>query len=309
MIKLTKETINERIASRGFILIGDYINASTKTAFQCALGHIWIAKYLNIHGGKGCSQCYTLNNKLSKEIVNQRISDRELKLLDEYVDTTHKSRFRCSNDHEWIAKISTVLSGHGCPRCSKNKLSKEIVNERIKHREIELIDDYVDNKTKSKFRCNENHEWLSSPANILKGAGCPKCANTGFNPSKPAHVYILKFENFIKYGISNNITSRIKTHRTKNGNFEIITTKLFENGNSALEWENDVKKKFGGKYATKEQCPDGYTETLPLNVLTLLIETLQKLHYASSDSRVNASVTDIKSRSSCSTSHDSPLKK
>jgi hypothetical protein len=41
-----------------------------------------------------------------------------------------------------------------------------------------------------------------------------------------------------------------------------------------------VKKTFGGKYVTDEVCPDGWTETLPISHLQLLLEEkfIDKIH-------------------------------
>ena len=47
-------------------------------------------------------------------------------------------------------------------------------------------------------------------------------------------------------------------------------------GQLALDWENHIKRVYGGRYATKEQCPDGYTETLPIELLENLIKEKSK---------------------------------
>jgi hypothetical protein len=38
-----------------------------------------------------------------------------------------------------------------------------------------------------------------------------------------------------------------------------------------MDWGRNIKQKYGGNFATKEQCPDGYTETLPISLLEELI--------------------------------------
>ena len=68
--RLTKEQVNDRIVDRGLVLIGDYINAATKTTFRCDKGHEWEASPDNVmNAGTGCPICAG-NTLLTKEEVN-----------------------------------------------------------------------------------------------------------------------------------------------------------------------------------------------------------------------------------------------
>lgn len=46
--KITKENVNNRIASRGLTLLGEYVKYHTKTTFQCSKQHIWNATPANV---------------------------------------------------------------------------------------------------------------------------------------------------------------------------------------------------------------------------------------------------------------------
>ena len=108
----------------------------------------------------------------------------------------------------------------------------------------------------------------------MRGDGCPSCAVYSFKLDIPSYGYLLDFGHFIKFGISNTLKVRLQRHKTKNGKFTVIKTKLFENGQDALDWENDIKKKYGGSHVSKEICPDGFTETLPMFFKETLLITL-----------------------------------
>ena len=56
------------------------------------------------------------------------------------------------------------------------KLNKETVNSRLADRGIELVGEYANNRTKTTFRCGEGHTWEATPANVMRGKGCPTCA-------------------------------------------------------------------------------------------------------------------------------------
>ena len=118
------------------------------------------------------------------------------------------------------------------------------------------------------------HIWIAKPCDILNGEhGCPKCAKHGFNPALSAWSYIFERNNYIKYGITNNLEQRLKAHR-RYGEFVVHHSVHYENGKFAKDWENNIKVQYGGKYVLKEECPDGYTETLPLEILPSLLLSL-----------------------------------
>lgn len=215
-------------------------------------------------------------NQLSKESINQTLKDKNIELVGEYLGARLVTQFKCSENHQWVASPSNVLHKSGCPYCSgRARLSKEIINERIKDRKLELVGDFSTTTQETLFKCLIcKHEWNATPGNIMVGKGCRHCADYGFNTSKSATGYVLVFENFIKYGISNNISARLYRHRLKNGTHTVHTTKEFPTGSDALYWEESIKNSFGGNYVGREICPDGFTETLPLSLLQKISATL-----------------------------------
>ena len=275
--KLNKEEVNEKLNARGrgIELIGEYVTNKTNSLFRCSNNHIWEAAPNNIINGGGCPICGKINKTFTKEIINERIKDSGIELIGKYINVETKALFRCPNGHIREAFPNNILRNTGCGRCSSNfPLTKEDVNERIKDKGIELIGKYTTTKTKTLFRCFKNHIWEATPSNILYGRGCPTCASSGFKTNIPAHGYLLDFGHFIKFGISNTLEVRLKSHTTYNGKFTVIKTKLFDNGQDALDWENDIKKKYGGSYVSKDILPHGFTETLPMCFKETLITML-----------------------------------
>jgi hypothetical protein len=270
--RLTTEIVNDRIANRGITLIDEYKNNRTSVRFRCKNNHEWTSNADNIMRGDGCPHCYG-NTPLTKEIVNERIAHVGTELIGEYINRQSKSLFRCSLNHEWLSNVGSVLETakidrSGCPHCSNQiPLTIDDINERLAHRNIKLVSEYTKTHSNALFRCDAEHEWRALPANILHGNGCPSCAEYGFNPNKSAYIYVLDFGDYIKYGITNALDVRLKKHIRSNGEYILAYTKYYERGEDAALWEQSVKRNFGGKYVTKERCPDGYTETLPVSLL------------------------------------------
>ena len=275
--KLTKDIINSRISNRSIFLIGDYTNVNTKVDFCCDSGHVWQSTPQNIMNGNGCPKCAGLS-PLSKDVVNERIQDRGIVLIGDYVSALTKSEFRCELNHVWKAKPSAIMGGAGCPVCAGlSPLSNGMVNERLTNndRGIKLIGDYINSRTKTLFECHLGHRWNSTTNNVLKGSSCPKCSVGGFTVMKSAWIYVLVFNDYIKYGITNNLKRRLAEHK-KSGDYVIATTKLYKNGDDALRWEQNIKIIFGGKFVTKDICPSGYTETLSITKLNDLLGTIRE---------------------------------
>lgn len=122
--------------------------------------------------------------RLTNEITDSRIYNRNFKRLDGVVNNKTKIRWQCLTcDHIWSAKPSNVfLSKVGCPKCSKNaeKLTNDDIDRKLIMRNLERIDDIINCKTSITFRCKQcNHTWKTKPYNVLgkNKSGCPKCAN------------------------------------------------------------------------------------------------------------------------------------
>jgi len=285
MRKISKEIVNERLldSNRGIKLIGDYTSSRDTTKFECVCGHCWMATPNNILNGKGCPKCSTTigSNKLrsSKEEVNILLKDRGICMIGEYTTALSKSLFKCNCGNEWEATPGNIISGRQCPVCSMNsrRSSKEIVNRKLFElgRTDRMIGEFTTFGEKSDFECVKGHRWRVSPHHAIGGNGCPNCAKHGFNIEKSGYSYVLEYENFIKYGITNNLENRLKDHIRNIGPHLSVASKLYEKGIDALNWEKNIKTIFGGKFATKEIAPKGWTETLPKNKLESLLKTIR----------------------------------
>ena len=210
---------------------------------------------------------------LKKKEINEKIFARGLAMAGEYTNTRTKTEFTCNLGHVWLAIPNNVLHYSGCPICSgKSKKSKDIINDLVKPKGFKMISGYVSMNDKAEFMCVHGHKWHSTPTHIINnGSGCPTCSYYGFNPDKPAWEYGFTRDGYLKYGITNDLVRRLNEHR-KYGEINLVHERYHERGQNALDWERHIKTTHGGRYATKEQCPDGYTETLPIHLLEYLIK-------------------------------------
>jgi DNA-directed RNA polymerase subunit RPC12/RpoP len=143
-------------------------------------------------------------------------------------------------------------------------------------RDIRLVGDYVGYKVKNKFTAKCGHEWTATMAKVLQGTGCPYCSIKSFMSNRSAVIYVIEFDNFIKYGISNNISRRLTEHNSQNGSHHLVYYKEFQDGAQALRIEKAIKSLFGGRFVNRDMCPNGYTETLNKSLLPDVIRFLEQ---------------------------------
>ena len=272
--KLTVNEINTRLEPKGIKVIGDYVSSSVSTLLECSAGHQWKTRVANlINRGDGCPRCSGHNHTKiwTTQSINEQLSERCIRLTTEYPGkVAEKGSFICQNGHTWNATINSVLAGRGCKTCygKTMPLTTEEIKKRYKKLGYTVTGEYKNYDSILRFTCSNGHTWDTKVGNTR----CSSCASYGFSLDRPAHGYLLKFDTFVKYGISNSIESRLYRHKKHNPPHEVILLLDFVNGKEAKLWENSIKINLGGSYVSKTECPDGFTETLPISLLPALIQ-------------------------------------
>jgi len=241
--------------------------------FECSqCSHRWKTTPNNIKSsGSGCPICNG-GIRTKDGLFNRLLNNAEIKLIGRYVNNYTKTTFRCKHGHLFQRAPSLITAATICPECKSHTV--ELINEILlkNDRGIICVGQYNGDHKKTWFKCQDEHKWEATPNNVIKKkSGCPACASHGFDPFKPAWSNVLIFDGFIKYGISNNINHRLYRH-TKNGEYIVANLSYYADGKLAREWEDKIKKVYGGRFVNKERCPDGWTETLTIELLDVILE-------------------------------------
>ena len=101
-----------------------------------------------------------------------------------------KFKFKCKEGHIFDTRPDGVINrGTWCDKCSrKEKLGRErlINGNKIISELIEVVNknhgqiiqgEYINIKSKFKFKCKEGHIWETTPYVVIKGHWCGKCSN------------------------------------------------------------------------------------------------------------------------------------
>ena len=169
-------------------VVDKYINAKTKIAHRCLIdGHEWMAKPNNILNGKSCPKCAGNILKTHEEYVEEvKVINPDIQVIAKYINARTSILHKCiKHNIEWMAYPYDILNGTGCCKCGYEKIGdkarkthEQYVAELSQiNLNVIVVGTYQGANAPILHRCLiDNHEWHSTPARLLTGNGCPKCA-------------------------------------------------------------------------------------------------------------------------------------
>lgn len=170
------ETLQDYAKRKGGQLVSaSYRSGNDLLEWECARGHRWKAKWNNIRMGKWCPYCW--GDRLDE--LRGIAAERGGRLIsDEYAGMSTPLEWECSKGHRWWAKPNNIKNGTWCPHCAHNvRASIEDMQRLAASKGGEcLSSEYVNARTKLKWRCAFGHEWQAVPHSIKAGTWCPVCA-------------------------------------------------------------------------------------------------------------------------------------
>lgn len=143
-------------------------------------GEFWATPH-NLLKGRGCPKCAG-KYKTTEDVINEfkEIHGDKYdysKVI--YTKAKEKVCIICPIHGEFWQSPNKHLSGNGCPLCA----GKGITNEELKRRCKEIHGDkillnkanYISAKEKIIATCPIHGDFETTPDNLLRGHGCPKC--------------------------------------------------------------------------------------------------------------------------------------
>jgi len=222
----------------------------------------------------GLKNCYKPRKTTSS--YREELIGSEYEVLEDYITALVAIKHKhlvCG--FEWKVRPGDISHGKGCPKCAGTMLKTTEKYKMQIPEGIELLEEYKCSRTPIKHKhqiCG--NIWEVRPDDILKGRGCPVCANRGFQSNKPGTLYFIHFPilGLYKLGITNNLNKRLKNF---NYTANIINTRTFELGSTARELERNLFIKFKSYLYNSEELSTGNTETLLDPPVESVISTIQ----------------------------------
>lgn len=193
----THESFIERMndINKDIVIKSEYKYAKQKVKCLCkACGHEWDATPSKLLYGRGCPECARVNRGLKSRMNPDDFRNRLLEtrpdigLLSEYTTSSDYVVVECKVcGHTYQSLPFNLLHGRRCPNCTnikKGLMSRgnhdDFVNKmKGINNSITILSKYITNTTKLHCLCNEcGEKFDSTPAQLLRGQGCPICNNT-----------------------------------------------------------------------------------------------------------------------------------
>jgi plastocyanin len=204
--------------------------SNKQKGWVCQRGHKYIAKVGHrTHMGSGCPYC--AGRKIMKGFNDLQSMFPLIAAEANGWDPTTvtgmsglKRQWKCNIGHLYSSIIANrTTKGKGCPYCAGKRVLSGFNDLRTRFPEIAAeADGWDPTKVTAGLQCKKNwicpkgHKYSSTINNRTSGKGCPYCAEYGFNPVKPAWIYLMSRANEQQFGITNDLATRLKTHQ-RNG--------------------------------------------------------------------------------------------
>ena len=229
----------------------------------------------------GCPRCTSikagLEHRMTHEEFVRKLAKRNpnVHVKSRYVISTEKIQFECEHGHTWEALSTDVLNGHGCPICAREKIRQALSRSHEdfiaelakKNPELMCLDTYVNQYKKVRVHSNTcGHEWETTPKLLLRGSGCPICAEKKrgerrqYNDDDFQHA-VWKYYPDIKIisdydSYKGNVTCKCEKHPDEIWECQAITL----TSGRALGCAKCVKENTGGTGITKKWLTEEYKD-------------------------------------------------
>ncbi|TIY83503.1 hypothetical protein [Escherichia coli] len=305
----------KKLIYRGFI--GEWKGNRTRVSMTCeSCNHDFDAMIDSVLRVSGCPMCgrKKASNSLRKseelalkeaqEIAESRGKDEIIVGFKGGYKNKHARNLTviCKFHGEYTISLAHFSSGCGCSECKKNSISssrikpeqialEEARNEAQKRGRGEIVVGFKDGYKGAHVRnliikCPIHGDYITNMTHYINGRGCRECNVHGYRTIDAGELYIQKLiyeGDFIgiKFGITNKKSEERMNVQSKKSKIEheLIFSCRFDDGRKPLDIETMIKRAFKDKIGVvcRDLMPDGFTETLPPDVLLPLLNEVKSI--------------------------------
>lgn len=188
---------------------------------KCPKGHPVRIRASRFMSGARCRECIRLSSNNAHLVLARR---EGLNVALEFRSKGAVLVGTCHRGHPIAMRTSTFAAGGRCGDCRLDDIRRE-------HLALALSEGYVvelelrSNGSQGVMwiigQCPEGHRIQLPLTKFAAGERCREVGKSGFDPNKPAALYLIEGQGRLKFGISNGLTRRLASHE-KNGFTEWI---------------------------------------------------------------------------------------
>lgn len=173
-------------------VIDHFLNVNSRLHVRCRkCNNVWNSIPAQLLSGYGCRKCgiekaHLGVRKTQTEFVKE-MSDinPNIEVIGKYKSRHNKVAVCCRLcGNEWNAEAGSLLSGRGCPKCSRKRATDQVRKSHDTYEKqlqdlnpnIDVIGKYFNTHEPIEVRCNNcGNNWSPIAGSLLKGQGCPIC--------------------------------------------------------------------------------------------------------------------------------------
>lgn len=183
--------------------------------------------------------------------------------------TPKKLHWRCPNHEEPFPMTgANRVSGHACGYCTRQQVLVGFNDLATTHPLLagELVDVnpttvVAGTNKKVTWRCRDCRvTWMTTGASRFAGRGCPSCAPSGYDISKPAYLYLMNKPGEQQFGITGDMSTRMRTH--KRSGWTLVDSIGPIDGAVALRLESELKRWIKAKIGVIEGTRENWQVSL-----------------------------------------------
>ncbi len=136
--RYTTKTLQQKLdkCNKEIDIIGEFKNVNILVECKCRIcGHKWNVKPNDLLNGSGCprcSKCERYSTNTFKEVMDTK--NNLIEIMGEYINAFTKIKCKCKVcNHIFYSRPNNLVSGYGCPNCSKSKGETKIERFLLKH--------------------------------------------------------------------------------------------------------------------------------------------------------------------------------
>lgn len=258
----------------------NYINQSRKIDVICPIHGVfskWPKDFINGSGCKKCGDAAAAKKRAdTTETFIKKAQNTHGNLYSynevNYTNNHTKVKIHCALHGAFWQEPWVHISGHHCPYCTGNRIKPidqwitKFVAQHGTTYDYSLCEINA-NYPKITIICPEHGEFEQRIHDHANGAGCPRCATSGFSVDKPATLYYLSINNgeMFKIGVTNRtVEARFSLKELQS--IQVVFT-IDDDGDKILNCEQTLlKKHLNYKYNGPKLLNTGNTELFTCDI-------------------------------------------
>ena len=176
--EIAKENFLSLLHIENYKLLSEYNGSANTILLLCPNSHYWEttpSRFKNLN--QRCSSCPPRHSIATKERFINLLESEGYHLLGEYTYYNIKVLIQCPNKHNIEMTANTFEKGCRCPKCQNMCpiQTEERFLEAAKAENYIILDNYINNHTKVRAICSNQHLIDVIPTSFLSGVRCIKC--------------------------------------------------------------------------------------------------------------------------------------